>query len=84
VTVTFWVIVGAALGAAALAAIGYFTFSVFLALKGLSKEIGRAGRALAEAAAPIQGVPARSADAAIVGPRSSSATVDNPRDRLKP
>ena len=49
-----WVIVGASLAVAALAAIGYFAFGVFRAVKGLSKEVARAGKLLADAAAPVQ------------------------------
>lgn len=48
-----WVIVGVSLAVLALAAIGYFAFGVFLAAKGLSRELGRASRLLAEAAAPV-------------------------------
>lgn len=51
---TTWWIVGISLGAASLAAIGYFALGVFRAVKGLAKEIGRAGSRLAEAAAPVQ------------------------------
>lgn len=49
-----WVIVGASLAVAALAAIGYFAFGVFRALKGLMKEVGRASKTLSEAAGPMQ------------------------------
>lgn len=54
VSVTTWVIVGASLAVASLAAIGLFAFIVFRALKGLSKEVARAGELVAEASAPIQ------------------------------
>jgi hypothetical protein len=54
VSVTVWVIVGASLAVASLAAIGLFALIVFRALKGLSKEVARAGELVAEAAAPIQ------------------------------
>jgi hypothetical protein len=59
VTVWDWVFVGAGLAVAALAAIGYFAFGVFRAVKDLSKEIGRAGTVLAEASAPMQSGTAR-------------------------
>jgi hypothetical protein len=49
-----WVVVGAGLAVAALAAIGYYALRVFGAAKGLSKEIGRAAARLTDAAAPIQ------------------------------
>ncbi len=49
-----WVIVAACLGAAALAAVGYYALRVFGAVKALSKEIGRAGSQLARAAVPVQ------------------------------
>ena len=65
-----WVIVGAALAVAALAAIGYFALGVFRAVKGLSKEIGRAGRALSDAAAPIQAGLAQSPNGSVTEPRS--------------
>lgn len=58
-TVLVWVIVGVGLAVAALAAIGYFAFGVFRAVKELSKEIGRAGTVLAEAGAPMQAGAAR-------------------------
>jgi hypothetical protein len=54
VTATVWVIVGASLAVAALAAIGYFALGVFRAVKGLSKEVGRASRSLTDALAPVQ------------------------------
>jgi hypothetical protein len=54
VTVTVWVIVGAGLAVAALAAIGYFALGVFRAVKGLTKEVGRANRSLTDALAPVQ------------------------------
>lgn len=49
-----WVIVGASLAVAALAAIGYFAFGVFRAVKDLTKEVGKAGKVLADAAAPMR------------------------------
>lgn len=49
-----WVIVGASLAVVALAAIGYFAFGVFRAVKGLTKEIGKASKLLSDAAAPMQ------------------------------
>lgn len=52
--VTTWWIVGIALGAASLVAIGYFSFGVFVAVKGLAKELKRSGTRLAEAAGPVQ------------------------------
>lgn len=73
---TTWWIVGIALGAVSLAAIGYFAFGVFRAVKGLAKEIGRAGSRLAEAAAPVQeGLAAMGSGrgGSGDGPRSSSA-----------
>ncbi len=48
-----WVIVGASLAVASLAAIGYFAFGVFRAVKELSRELGRAGRLVSEAAEPV-------------------------------
>ena len=53
-SVTVWVIVGASLAVAALAAIGYFAFGVFRAVKGLSKDMAEATKLLSEAAAPVQ------------------------------
>lgn len=49
-----WVIVGVSLAVAALAAIGYFAFGVFRAVKDLSRELARAGRLLTEAAEPVK------------------------------
>lgn len=49
-----WVIVGVSLAVLALAAIGYFSLGVFRAAKDLSRELGRAGRLLSEAAAPVK------------------------------
>jgi hypothetical protein len=49
-----WVIVGVSLAVVALAAIGYFAFSVFRAVKGLSKEVAGVSKLLADAAAPVQ------------------------------
>lgn len=49
-----WVIVGVSLAVASLAAIGYFAFGVFRAVKELSKDVGKASRLLADAAAPMQ------------------------------
>lgn len=49
-----WVIVGASLAVAALAAIGYFAFGVFRAAKDLSRELGRAGRVVVQAAEPVK------------------------------
>lgn len=49
-----WVIVGVSLAVSALAAIGYFAWGVFRALKDVSRELGRAGRLVAEAAAPVK------------------------------
>jgi len=49
-----WVIVGVCLAVAALAAVGYYSLGVFRAVKSLSKELGRAGRALSDATGPIQ------------------------------
>jgi hypothetical protein len=73
-TVMVWVIVGASLAVAALAAIGYFAFGVFRAVKGLSKEIGRAGTVLAEAGAPTQAGTARARTGN--GPRPGSVPAD--------
>ena len=52
--VTTWWIVGIALGAASLAAIGYFSFGVFVAVKGLARELKRSGTRLADAVGPVQ------------------------------
>lgn len=49
-----WVIVGASLAVVALAAIGYFAFGVFRAVKDLSKDLARTSKLLADAAAPVQ------------------------------
>ena len=49
-----WVIVGASLAVAALAAIGFFAFGVFRAAKDLSRELGRASRVVSQAAEPIK------------------------------
>ncbi len=49
-----WVIVGVSLAAVSLAAIGYFAWGVFRAVKDLSKEVGKASRVLGDAAAPMQ------------------------------
>jgi hypothetical protein len=74
VSVTVWWIVGASLAVAALAAIGYFALGVFRAVKGLTKEVGRAGRSLNEAMAPVQaGLAGAPAGARPAAPRSSSA-----------
>lgn len=74
---TTWWIVGIALGAVSLAAIGYFAFGVFRAVKGLAKEIGRSGSRLAEAAAPVQdGLAAMGADRGGPGARSRSSSAD--------
>ena len=72
-TVTVWVIVGASLAVAALAAIGYFALGVFRAVKGLSKEVGRAGRSVNEALAPVQAAMARAQAGPGAESRSSSA-----------
>jgi len=48
------VIVGASLAVVSLAVIGYCALGVLRAFKGLTKEVARAGKALAEAAAPVQ------------------------------
>lgn len=53
-TVWDWVFVGAGLAVAALAAIGYFSFGVFRAVKDLLKEIGRASTVMAEGVTPTQ------------------------------
>jgi len=73
VAVTVWVIVGASLAVAALAAIGYFALGVFRAVKSLSKEVGRAGRSLADAMAPIQAGLAQTQNGRAAQSRSSSA-----------
>ena len=49
-----WVIVGVSLAVVALAAIGYFAFGVFRAVKGLSKDVAAASKQLADLAAPLQ------------------------------
>jgi len=49
-----WVIVGASLAVVALAAIGYFAFGVFRAVKDLSKDLAKTSKLLADAAAPVQ------------------------------
>ena len=72
-TVLFLVIIGACLAVTALAAIGYFALVVFRAVKGLSKELGRAGRELNEALAPVQAELARSETGPGADARSSSA-----------
>jgi hypothetical protein len=75
--VTTWWIVGIALGAVSLAAIGYFALGVFSAVKGLAKEIGRAGSRLAEAAAPVQdGLAAMGGGHGGSGARSGSSPAD--------
>lgn len=48
-----WVIGAVVVGVAGFGALGYFSLKVFLAVKGLSREVGRAGAALEEAAAPV-------------------------------
>jgi len=58
-----WVIVGASLAVAALAAIGYFAFGVFRAVKALSKDVAKAGKLLSDAAAPVQAGIARAPSA---------------------
>ena len=72
-TVTVWVIVGAGLAVGALAAIGYFALGVFRAVKGLSKELGRAGGSVTEALAPIQAALERVQVGSAAAARSSSA-----------
>lgn len=69
-----WVIVGVSLGVVALAAIGYFAFGVFRAVKGLSKDVAAASKVLADAAAPIQAGIARAQ--AGNGSRPGSAPAD--------
>jgi beta-lactamase regulating signal transducer with metallopeptidase domain len=49
-----WVIVGVSLGVVALAAIGYFAFGVFRAVKALSKDVAEVSKLLADASAPMQ------------------------------
>lgn len=49
-----WVIVGVSLAVVALAAIGYFAFGIFVAVKGLAKDVARTSKLLAEASAPMQ------------------------------
>jgi beta-lactamase regulating signal transducer with metallopeptidase domain len=73
VTATVWVIVGASLAVAASAAIGYFSLGVFRAVKGLSKEVGRASRSLTDALAPVQAGLARMQTGPGAESRSSSA-----------
>jgi hypothetical protein len=73
VTVTVWVIIGACLAAAAIAAIGYFALGVFRAVKGLSKEVGRAGRRIDEAMAPVRAQLDQAKAAPAADARSSSA-----------
>ena len=73
VTVMVWVIVAAGLAVAALAAIGYYALGVFRAVKGLSKEVGRAGKSVNEALAPVQAALARTQAGPGAESRSSSA-----------
>jgi hypothetical protein len=75
--VTTWWIVGIALGVASLAAIGYFSFGVFLAVKGLAREIKRSGSRLAEATAPVQeGLAGLSAGREQPAARAGSSSAD--------
>lgn len=72
-TVMVWVIVAAGLAVAALVAIGYYALGVFRAVKGLSKEVGRAGRSVNEALVPVQAALARTQAGPGAESRSSSA-----------
>ena len=49
-----WVIVGVSLAVVALAAIGYFAFGVFRAVKALLKDVANASKLFADTSAPMQ------------------------------
>lgn len=69
-----WVIVGVSLAVVALAVIGYFAFGVFRAVKDLSKDVAKASKLLADAAAPVQAGIARAQSGN--GSRPSSEPAD--------
>jgi hypothetical protein len=49
-----WIVTGVVLGVLALAALGFLSLRVWRALRGLTKELGRASSVLTESAAPVR------------------------------
>ena len=70
--VMVWVVTGVVLGVCAFAALGALAWRVWGEVRGLLKEVGRAGSLLAEAAAPVQEQLARTQSALASGDESLS------------